>query len=149
MYLARKQLSKSFTFFVIGMAFVVITFIVYNLNQTAINSELVALDLLPKPQPFTELYFNDGVHLPDSVTTAHSVISFSFVIHNLEATDYQYTYEVYVDTNGIKNIVDNGTIFVKNNHYYDKHEKFALMNSPGRQEVIVELTNKQQSIHFG
>ena len=85
--------------------------------------------------------------MPGSATSKQE-ISFAFVIHNLETTDYQYVYEVSVNVNGTRHIVDSGKVVVKNNQYYVKNEQFSLMGSPGRQEVVVELTNMQQSIDF-
>src|SRR5205085_2885299 len=95
----------------------------------------------------TELYFNDPVHLLGSATS-NQAISFAFVIHNLEAADYQYVYEVSVSVNGTRHIVDSGKVLVKNNQYYVKNEEFNLMNSHGRQEVAVELIDLHQSIDF-
>jgi hypothetical protein len=95
----------------------------------------------------TELYFSNNANLPEAVTS-NKPISFTFVIHNLEATDYQYAYSVLVITNGTRHTVDSGKVLVKNNQYYDKNEKFNLAKSPERQEVVVELTNKHQSIDF-
>ncbi len=122
-------------------------FIFFNLNRASVNNELVTLDLIPKPEKLTELYFNNNANLPSSATS-NQVISFAFVIHNLETTDYQYAYDVSVNANGTRHIVDSGNVLVKNNQYYVKMEKFNLMNSPVSQEVVVELTNKQQSIGF-
>jgi hypothetical protein len=85
--------------------------------------------------------------LPSS-TTSSQIISFAFVIHNLEATDYHYLYDVSVNANSTRQIVDSGNVLVKDNQYYVKNEKFNLLNLPGSQEVVVELTNKRQSIDF-
>jgi hypothetical protein len=63
-------------------------------------------------------------------------------------TDYQYVYRVFVEANRTKRIIDSGHVLVKNNQYYVKNEKFNLTQASGRQEVVVELTNKQQSIDF-
>lgn len=119
----------------------------FNLNRASIYNELVTLDLIPKPEKLTELYFNNNVNLPGSVTN-NQVINFAFVIHNLETTDYQYVYDVSVNANGKRHIVDSGNVLVKNNQYYVKNENFHLMTSFARQEVVVELTNKHQSIDF-
>lgn len=147
MYLTIKQLFK-LAYLLLGVILVVVGMIVfYNLNRASIYNELAALDLIPKPEKLTELYFNDNANLPGSATS-NQVISFAFVIHNLETTDYLYDYEVSVIFNGTRHIVDSGKVVVKNNQYYVKNEKFNLMNSAGRQEVVVELTNKQQSIDF-
>ena len=147
MRLTSKQLFKLITLLMIGVILVVGMIISYNLNRTSIYNELAALDLIPKPERLTELYFNNAANLPSSATS-NQAISLAFVIHNLETTDYQYIYEVSVNVNGTRDIVDRGKVLVKNNQYYVKNENFNLMNSPGRQEVIVELTNKQQSIDF-
>src|SRR5438128_1693021 len=147
MYLITKQLFKLASLLTIGVTLVVGMVIFYNLNRVSIHYELVTLDLIPKPEKLTELYFNDNVNLPSS-ETSNQVISFAFVIHNLETADYLYVYEVSVNVNGTRHIVDSGNVLVKNNQYYAKNEKFKLMNSSGRQEVVVELTNIQQSIDF-
>ena len=121
--------------------------IFFNLNRASIHNELVTLNLIPKPEPLTELYFDDHKHLPKSAKS-NEVISFAFVIHNLEATDYQYVYSVSVNANGTRHIVDSGKVLVKDNQYFVKNEQIHLLNAPGMQEVIVELTNKRQSIDF-
>ena len=142
-----KQLFKLTSLLMIGVILVTGMIIFFNLNKTSIYNELVTLDLIPKPEKMTELYFNDSANLPGSATS-NQVISFAFVIHNLETTDYQYVYEVSMNVNSIRHIVDSGKILVKNNQYYVKNEKFNLMNSSGRQEVVVELINLHQSIDF-
>ena len=52
------------------------------------------------------------------------VVNFAFVIHNLETTDYQYVYDVYVNANGSRQVIDSGNVLVKNNQYYVKNESF-------------------------
>jgi hypothetical protein len=144
--MGRKQLFK-LVFLLIGIALVVNVLFFLNFNRAFVHNELIALDLLPKPETMTELYFTNNVNLPSTVT-GNQTISFSFVIHNLEMTDYQYVYNVSVNVNGTKHVVDSGRVLVKNDQYYVKNEKFELTSSPGKQEVVVELTNMQQSIDF-
>ncbi len=146
MHLTIKQLSKLAPL-LIGVTLVAGMIIFINLNRAAVNNELVALDLVPKPEKLTELYFNNNATLPDSATSKQAV-SFTFVIHNLETTDFQYVYNVSVNVNGTRHIVDSGNVLVKNNQYYAKNEKFNLMKSLVSQEVVIELVNKQQSIDF-
>jgi len=117
------------------------------LNRASIYNELVTLDLLPKPEKLTELYFNNSANLPGHAAS-NQAISFTFVIHNLETTDCQYVYDVSVNANGARRIVDSGRVFVKDSQYYIKSESFNLMSAPGSQNVTVELTNKRQSIGF-
>ena len=146
MHLTVKQLFK-LAFLLIGVALIVGSLIFFNSNRASVYNELIALDLIPKPEKLTELYFNDNANLPGSAKS-NQVIRFAFVIHNLETTDYQYVYNVDVIANGTRHTVDRGNVLVKDNQFYVKNEKFNLMNSSESQEVVVELTNKQQSIDF-
>src|SRR5258707_3350861 len=123
MHLTIKRLCKLTSLFSIGVTVVVGMLIFFNLNRVSLYNELVTLDLIPKSEKFTELYFNDSTHLPTSATS-NRAISFIFVIHNLETVDYQYTYEVFVNAHGARHIVDSSNVFVKNNRYYVKREKF-------------------------
>jgi hypothetical protein len=144
MHLTMKQLFKP-VFLSIGVTLIVGMLMFFNGNRAAVNNELMTLDLIPKPEKLTELYFNNNADLPG---TATQVIRFAFVIHNLETTDYQYVYVVSVNANGTRHIVDSGNVLVKNNQYYVKNEQFKSYHAPGSQEVVIELTNKQQSIDF-
>lgn len=146
MHVSSKQLVKLASL-VTGMIFVVGMLILLNVYRASVYNGLAALDLIPKPEKLTELYFSDNANLPDNATR-NQIISFTFVIHNLETTDYQYSYDVVVIANGTRHLVDSGNVQVINNQYYAKQEKFNLINSPGRQDVIVELTNIRQSIDF-
>ena len=146
MYLTSQQLLKLASLLV-GVTLVGAMLIFFNMNRVSIYNELVTLDLIPKPEKLTELYFGNNANLPNSATS-NQVISFAFIIHNLEMTDYQYAYNVFVNTNGKKYSIDSGNVLVKNNQYAVKPEKFKLTNSPDSQEVVVELTNKRQAIDF-
>ncbi len=107
----------------IGVTLVAGMLIFFNLNRASVDNELATLDLIPKPEKLTELYFNNNANLPDA-TTGKQTVSFAFVIHNLETTDYQYVYAISVNANGVRHIVDSGEILLKNNQYYTKNERF-------------------------
>lgn len=260
MRLTNKQLFRLASLLLV-LILVVAIVIFYNLNKVAINNELVNLDLLPKPEKLTELYFNNSADLPGSSTgglltgtytgaiadvSSHvktrlslirvqqnqgkitgyltlgtglqgsgpfigtidaakhirltvrnpagypgiffegtmqsatslsgdfyrcspnstqsglcnraskgngtwnlaRAVSFTFVIHNLEAADYRYAYEVYVDADGTRHTADSGNVLVKDSQYFVKNEEFNLVNSSGRQEVVVDLIDLHQSIDF-
>jgi hypothetical protein len=146
MHLTIKQLFR-LTSLLIGVTSVVSGLIFLNVNKNSVYNELIVLDLLPRPENTTELYFDNSANLP-TFAASGKAIDFTFIIHNLENTDYHYTYSVFVNTNGTKRIVDSENVVVKNNDYYTRHEHFDLTNAFGSQEVVVELTNKQQSIDF-
>jgi hypothetical protein len=145
MRLIHKRLSKRAAL-LLTVALVAGVLILLILSKP-IYDGLVALDLIPQPEKLTELYFNDHEHLPKSATS-NQAIDFAFVIHNLETTDFQYSYTISVDAGDTQQIVDSGKILVKNNQYYTKNVHLNLLNAPGSQMVIVELTNKQQFIYF-
>lgn len=147
MHLTRKRLFKPVSLLLVAAAVVAGMIIFFKMNGTAIQNALVNLDLVPKPEKMTELFFSDPANLPGSATN-NQTINFAFVIHNLETADYRYVYEVSVNANSTKQIVDSGEVLVKDNQYYVKNEQFNLMNSPGPQEVVVELINLHQSIDF-
>jgi hypothetical protein len=147
MYLTVKSLFKRASLFI---AFLVVgggALIFFNTHTTSLHNALVTLDLIPKAENFTELYFNKNATLPGT-TTANQAIRFTFVIHNLEITDMHYVYAVSVIAHGQRHVVDRENVLVKINHYYIKNEQLQLIKVSGRQEIIVELTNKHQSIDF-
>jgi len=146
MYHTTRQLVKLAPL-LIGAILTVGMLVFFNLGGVSIRNELVALHLLPQPENLTELYFDTHERLPKSLTEKQSV-SFAFVIHNLEATDYQYAYIVAIQSQGMSQIVDRGNILVKDGQYYTKTENFMLKDTAKEQKVVVELTNKGQSIHF-
>jgi hypothetical protein len=145
MHVTMKQLFKLLPL-LIGVALVAGMLIFFNLNRASVYNELANLDLIPKPEKLTELYFNGNANLPNAAT--NKPVSVAFVIHNLEATDFQYVYSVSVNANGTRHIVDSGSVLVKNNQYFTKNEKFSLLNVSGSQEIVIELVNKRQSIDF-
>lgn len=146
MHLAKKQLFKRIALLLgLGLSVAIITLL--SLNSAAVYKGLASLDLVPKPEKVTELYFDTSADLPASAT-ANQAIRFTFVIHNLETADYRYAYDVVVMANGGRHIVDAGNVLVKNNQFFTKKEEISLLNSPGRQDVVVELIDLRQSIDF-
>lgn len=146
MHPTNNQLFK-LTSLLLVLGLTVVIIILLNINSAAVYNELVSLDLVPKSEKLTELYFDNSADLPASVT-GNQTISFTFVVHNLETTDYQYTYDVVVIANGGRHVVDGGIVLVKKNQSFIKKEEIPVENSPGRQDVVVELVNLRQSIDF-
>lgn len=146
MHLSKKRLFKLVSL-LLGLGLSVVIILLLNLNSAAVYKELASLDLGPKPEKVTELYFDNSADLPASAT-GNQAIRFTFVIHNLETADYGYAYDVVVIANGGRHVVDVGDVLVKNNQSFIKNEEIPLVNSPGRQDVVVELVNLRQSIDF-
>jgi len=101
-----------------------------------------------QPETLTELYFEDHLSLPEKVVLSDEN-GFKFTIHNLEDKDIEYTYSVYIEIDGEKDIIiDSSSILIKNNEFQTITESFALTTPVGRARVIVELINKDQYISF-
>ena len=99
------------------------------------------------PETFTELYFDDNIHLPSTVIPRHPYL-FQFTLHNLEGKDMEYAYDVYVETGHNKLIFDKGIVFVKENEYKTIQERFAATSDLPKSEITVDLINKNQQIDF-
>ncbi len=100
-----------------------------------------------QPETFTELYFEDYLHLPSEVISGQPYF-FRFTLHNLEGEDMVYTYEVYIEVGQDKFIFDRGAAFVKDNGYKTIQEKFATASVVPKGAIVVDLVNKHQQIDF-
>ena len=125
--------------------FIVIGFIVVECVPSV--KEALILATTVKPETFTELYFEDHLSLPNKVTLFNEN-NFKFTIHNLENKDMEYPYEVYIDLNGEKQMIDKSSILIKNNEYKTISEDFILTIPIQRVKVVVNLISKSQQIHF-
>jgi hypothetical protein len=65
-------------------------------EKSVVYADLNSLKLIPQPETFTELYFENASYLPRA-TVAGQPISFSFGIHNVEYATMTYPYEVYFE----------------------------------------------------
>ena len=109
--------------------------------------EALILATTVKPETFTELYFEDHLSLPNKVTLFKEN-NFKFTIHNLENKDMEYPYEVYIDVNREKQMIDKSFVLIKNNEYKTISEDFTIIIPTQRVKVVVNLINKNQQIHF-
>jgi uncharacterized membrane protein len=125
--------------------FIVIGFIVVECVPSV--NEAVVLATTVKPETFTELYFEDHLSLPNKVTLFKEN-NFKFVIHNLESKDMEYPYEVYIDVNREKQMIDKSSVLIKNNEYKTILEEFTITVPMQRVKVVVNLMGKNQQIHF-
>jgi hypothetical protein len=108
--------------------------------------EAFVLATTVKPETFTELYFEDHINLPKTIQSQKKY-SFVFTIHNLENTDMEYPYIVYLQTINKKIILDTNKINLKNGEFKSVKEVFGPLQTI-RMEIVVELINKKQSIDF-
>jgi len=109
--------------------------------------EAVVLATTVKPETFTELYFEDHLSLPDEVALFKEN-NFKFTIHNLENEDMEYPYEVYIDVNREKQLIDKSSVLIEKNEYKTITEDFTITVPMQRAKVVINLINKNQQIHF-
>jgi hypothetical protein len=125
--------------------FIVVGFLVVE-NVPSVKEALI-LATTVKPETFTELYFEDHLSLPNRITLFKEN-NFKFTIHNLENKDMVYIYEVYIDANGEKQMVDKNSVLIKNNEYKTIWEDFTITAPTQRVKAVVNLIAKNQQIHF-
>lgn len=115
-----------------------------------IYNEMYNFDLIPKSQPFTELYFEHSSALPAQVVE-NEPISFSFTIHNVEGATDVYPYVVYFeDASGNKLPISDNTVTLADgaSTTIGISYTFAPSPTPIVGEVVVNLTSLNQQIDF-
>lgn len=115
--------------------------------RDALYRQMDALKLIPRPELFTELYFENHTNLPKQIVKGET-ISFSFTIHNLEGKDKEYPYVVYFKNDYGTTTVAQSTAFVKNNEYKTITESYTFKSASEKETLYVELTDKKQELHF-
>ena len=117
------------------------------INYVPPVKEALILATTKKPETFTELYFEDHLSLPTEIVLFEEN-SFKFTIHNLENRDMDYNYEVYIEADGEKQVIENYSILIKNNEYKTIPQSFSITTPTQRAKIVVNLIDKNQAIHF-
>ena len=139
------NLTKRIKLLLLVVCFIVVGFLVVEYMPSV--KEALILATTVKPETFTELYFEDHLSLPNKVTLFKEN-NFKFTIHNLENKDMEYPYEVYIDVNREKQMIDKSSVLIKNNEYKTISEAFTITVPIQRTKVVVNLISKNQQIHF-
>ncbi len=123
------------------------SFIAYQ-KRDVIYGELNALKLIPIPERFTELYFENSSSLPRK-TVAGQPISFSFTIHNVEGTTTTYPYSVYFKyPNGAQISFANSNVILAADASTSIKVTYIFPTSNLAGIVVVNLTQLNQQIDF-
>ncbi len=125
------------------------SYLIAQFYGSTVYAGLNSLKLIPQPERFTELYFNNSSNLPRA-TVAKKPISFSFGIHNVEATTTVYPYEVYfVDNTGYRVNFTSGTVTLASDASTTISVSYTFQSSNLTGEVVVNLPSlNNQSIDF-
>jgi hypothetical protein len=135
------------TFF--ALFFVIAASLIVYLDKSAVYAELNTLNLIPQPERFTELYFEDASNLPRK-TVAKQGISFSFGIHNVEYATTVYPYEVDFEyPDGSEVAIAQGTVTLASNASTTIPVTYVFQDSNVTGKVVVTLPSENnQSIDF-
>ncbi len=101
----------------------------------------------PKPEVFTQLYFENHIQLP-SILEKSTKYTFAFTIHNLEGKDMKYPYVVSIEKPEGKNILDTNSKLIKRNAFKTIKETFSSNLIVSRSEIVVNLVSKNEHIDF-
>jgi len=111
-------------------------------------AELQKMDLVPVPEHYTELYFDNASYLPFTIAKGQTA-SFAFSIHNLEGADTNYPYSVYLqDVKGGKTIIATGTARVASTMTDTVTIAHTFKIEPGADMFVVDLSSIDEKIDF-
>lgn len=112
-----------------------------------IYPELYAWNIIPKPETFTELYFQNHESLPFEILP-NQKYSFVFTLHNEENRNMIYPYSVYVLTDNRKITLQQKSIALRENQVKNISINFSTSAALPKSKIIVDLPDKKQSIDF-
>lgn len=144
------MLQKNNNFTRYALVFAILTVVIVAgayTYRSAAYKQLDAFKLIPRPERFTELYFENHTNLPKT-KVKNETIFFSFTVHNLEGKDMQYPYVVYFKNNYGTTTVEKSGAFVKDNEYKTITESYTFKSNSPQETLYVELTDKHQELHF-
>jgi len=111
--------------------------------------KVLALSTTKNPEIFTEMYFEDHTKLPKKINQKHigEKYKFKFSIRNLENQDMDYKYRIYSISEGTKTVTEENSVSVKLGQVKTIEGSTGIL-VPIRTQVVVELTDTNQSISF-
>ena len=114
--------------------------------QNPLYTNLEKIGLRAAHTPLTELFFTDYLALPATIQAGQTV-SVDFTIRNVEGTDMQYPYTVYLITTGGRRIeVANGITEVANEKVAAVHTSYTFKSNSLPVTFYVELSTSGKRI---
>lgn len=95
----------------------------------------------------TDFYFENKDNLPKEAFT-NTDYTFSFTVHNQEDKQVVYPYEVYIDIDGYKMPLDEGSISLQQDESQTISETYTIPLPIIKAKVVVYLKNINKSIDF-
>ena len=126
----------------------ILFFSAFSVYQIPSVKETIALATTIKPETFTELYLENHTEIQKYIEVDVAQ-TFSFTIHNLEHKTMDYPYEVYIeDLDGNKAELVKDIVRLKHDEKRTIPVYFQINVPVKRAKVVVNLTSKDQAIHF-
>jgi hypothetical protein len=121
--------------------------------RTQIYGILNSANLIPQPEHYTELYFNDFSDLQTSIAASNyygEAIPFSFTIHNVEGKETTYPYVVYMmSQNNIITPIASSSVALSDGASITISEEVVFNRIvPTQAAIFVNLPEQNQSLHF-
>jgi hypothetical protein len=121
------------------------------MNQAALAKQMDALQLLPRPQHFTELYFTDAQKLPATYKSG-SAQQLQFITHNLEHQPTTYHYQIMAVAAGSTTgePLADGAFTLEPDEYRTTTQTITIPAPSAHTAITVVLGHKDisQSLHF-
>ena len=126
-------------------ALVILGLVIFNHGAV---SEALSPYFTQKPAQFTELYFTDYGSLPKFMDAGHKY-PFDFTVVNHESQSHTYLYRVTAIEDARSTILTSGQISLDDGASAKKKVFFTPAKPGAKDEIIVELLDKNQRITFG
>ena len=136
-------MSNQKLFLGLGVILAIILFAIVFFDKQIFMNTLNKYSLLPKPEPFTELYFEDHLKLP-KVYGKNNDNSFRFTVHNLEYKTYTYDYYIKAVATDSARTISKGSITLKHDEYKTIKEKISSEEAK-LQEEETQRNQKQET----
>ncbi len=140
-------MSKQLTLLLSGAILALVLFLLLFTDKTSVVALLNKYNLLPQPERFTELYFEDHEKLPKEIIATQEP-KFKFTVHNLEYEPFTYDYKVQALSTESAKLLNEGTFTLKHDEYKTISGSISTAEASIRTKINVSLENKNQSIHF-
>jgi len=140
-------MSKQLTLLLSGAILALVLFLLLFTDKSSIVAMLNKYNLLPQPERFTELYFEDHDKLPKQLIATEEA-KFKFTVHNLEYEPFTYNYKVEALSTESAKLLHEGSFTLNHDEYKTIGQRISTAEAQVRTKINVSLENKNQSIHF-
>lgn len=138
-----KANNLLYTGAILGLIVVVVLVSVLLHSQTFVSATT------HQPEAFTELYFTNATDLP-SYITAGSKLPLDFTVHNEEAKNMNYKFDVSVMAPGSTKAasITESKFSLSNNASQNFKASYVMPKTAGRYEFSVSLVGQPETIHM-